>query len=50
MKNIPNFNVVTDNGSVSLVFQTTSHKCIVKFLNETLQIEIDGVVVFETSK
>lgn len=50
MKKIPNFNIVTENGSVSLVFQTKSHKCVVKFVNEKLKIEIDGTLVFETGK
>lgn len=50
MKKIPNFNIVTENGSVSLVFQTTSHKCVMKFVNETLIVEIDGTTVFEASK
>lgn len=50
MKQIPNFDVITEKGSVTLVFQTTSHKCLVKFVNEKLIITIDGIVCFETGK
>lgn len=50
MKKIPNFETVIEKGGVSLIFQTQSHKCVLKFVNETFIVEIDGVTVFETSK
>lgn len=51
MKNkIPNFKIETNKGAVSLIFQTTSHKCIMKFENESLTVEIDGAIVWSADK
>lgn len=48
--NVPNFKIDTGKGYVSLVFQTTSHTCIMKFENESLVVEIDGIVVWSADK
>lgn len=47
---VPNFKIETSNGSVALVFQTTSHTCKMKFENEALSVEIDGQLVWSADK
>jgi hypothetical protein len=49
-KLIPNFRVDTGKGYVSLIFQTTSHTCILKFANESFTVDIDGSIVFSADK
>ena len=49
-KIIPNFKVDTGKGYVSLIFQTTSHTCILRFANETFTVTIDDSVVFSADK
>jgi len=47
---VSNFRIDTSKGYVSLIFQTTSHTCIMKFVNESLIVEIDGQIVFSADK
>lgn len=51
MKNkLPGITMDVNNGKVSLIFQTTSHKGVLRFENESLVFEVDGVLVWSAEK
>jgi hypothetical protein len=47
---MPGFYPIVTKGSITLVMQTTEHKAEIIFNNETVQILIDGNVIFETEQ
>jgi hypothetical protein len=46
---IPNFYTKVTKGTIEVYFQTTTHKCTLRFQNETFSILIDDKIVFTTA-